>query len=124
MSDIVDFRVSDTVAIGHDDLNVIIFVASRGATERSKCVWWDGQGWRARYFVYRSRAALLTFLRELGCVDPDNDPHLAVMPEDLGVWCTEVGSSARKVGTATDSPPSRGGRRTSSSVGTVRHRPA
>lgn len=83
MAENIDFAVSETVAIGHDALNVIVY--RRTISTRGKKVgeWSD---WLAMAYVYLSKAILCRVLREMGVDRPENDPVIAAMPSDLRRW--------------------------------------
>lgn len=81
MTDIVDFRITDTIAVGHDDRNVIVF--KRVGAARGKGVSFDGYEWRAVYFIYRDKSVLLRCLREMGVERPETLRQLASVPLDL-----------------------------------------
>jgi hypothetical protein len=86
MRDVVDFRISDKLAIGYDDFNVIIFRVN-GHKEVKGYPWFDDASWKAIYFVYMDKAVLLRALRDFGWKEPpETNPRLAAMPEDVRLY--------------------------------------
>jgi hypothetical protein len=71
VTDIVDFRVSDTLAVGHDALQVIIFrKESDNVAIHNKHPRFDGAVWKAVRFIHISKKMLLVHLREFGWREP------------------------------------------------------
>lgn len=88
--DTVDFRVSETLAIGHDSLNVIVF-RKEGKPGQKGRPQFDGASWRAVSFIYKDKRVLLRCLRELGWKGgPERCPRLASMCEDLRTYRLEL----------------------------------
>lgn len=81
MTDQIDFRISEKLAIGHDPLNVIIF--RRKGIAKARELNFDGDAWQAVQFIYRDKAVLLRCLREMGLQAPERHATLAAMPADL-----------------------------------------
>lgn len=99
VADRVAFRVNDTLAVGHDALNAIVFAARKKPHAPSPQL--DGQSWVARYFVHRDKAALIVFLRELGATsDQLAAGGIASLPPDLREWRAAQGGALRLAKTA------------------------
>lgn len=82
MPDVIDFRVNDRLAVGHDPLNTIIFTPKSPGNATG--VPFDGQRWKAVYFVYLDKAVLLRALRDFGWAGgPEMPGEIASMPSDL-----------------------------------------
>jgi hypothetical protein len=117
VKDVVDFRVDERLAIGHDAMNTIIFrKVSNDVTVKSHFPRFDGAVWKAARFIYRDKAVLLRDLRELGAAEAaETCIALRSMPDDLrrgpagcgcaspcpwprrcGLWCTSLWRRRRK----------------------------
>ena len=99
MKDVVDFRVDERFAVGHDSLNTIIFrKVSDDVTIKSNHPRFDGAVWNAIRFIYIDKAVLLRDLRELGAAEAaETCSALRSMPDDL--------REARKAADASRSAP-------------------
>ena len=67
MKDVVDFRVDERFAVGHDALNTIVFRKISDAVNiKSNHPRFDGAVWKGVAFIYLDKRVLLRVLREMG----------------------------------------------------------
>jgi len=65
---------------------VLSLVVRAGTKPQKGYPLFDGASWKAAYFVYRDKAALVRRLRELGVTAPENLPDIREMPADLRTY--------------------------------------
>ena len=84
MKDVVDFRVDERFAVGHDALNTIVFRKISDAVNiKSNHPRFDGAVWKGVAFIYLDKRVLLRVLREMGVHAAETCSALRSMADDL-----------------------------------------